>query len=79
ILDLSPRQYLANLWPALSGTAVMTLVVVLARLLLQSMISPHLMLGVVITFGASTYAIFMLVVHQDRVVAFRDLLRSVRS
>ena len=79
ILDLSPRQYFANLWPAVSGTAVMAIVILSARWLLHTMISPHMMLGVVITFGASSYAIFMLLAYQDRVIAFRDILHSIRA
>lgn len=79
ILHLPVSQYFASLWPAISGTIAMAVVVLMVRSLLRTVLSPTFMLVASIVAGGAAYAGFMLVAHRSQVAAFRDLLRSVRS
>jgi len=69
ILDLSPRAYLRALWPAASGTALMTMVVLAVRYWLPDGLDMRVKLVSEITIGAATYAIAMLAFHRKRILA----------
>jgi PST family polysaccharide transporter len=69
ILELSPRAYLRALWPAASGTALMTIAVLAARYCLADRLDIRAKLVSEITLGAATYAIAMLAFHRERILA----------
>ncbi|HEX6533145.1 MAG TPA: polysaccharide biosynthesis C-terminal domain-containing protein, partial [Gemmatimonadaceae bacterium] len=76
ILDLSPGVYLRNLWPAASGTAVMTLAVLAVRAVLPVAARARSTLGAEVATGVAVYATVMWTLHRDRVRAFLALARG---
>jgi PST family polysaccharide transporter len=79
ILNMSLRMYIANIWPAISGSLVMALVILVVRPTLRTAMLPRYALVAEILIGAATYAAVMLLAHRDRLVAFRNLIRTARS
>jgi PST family polysaccharide transporter len=78
ILELSPRQYLRNLWPVASGTALMTAAVLGARAALPAGADARVVLAVQVATGVATYAAVMWLLHRDRIRAFLSLIRRER-
>jgi PST family polysaccharide transporter len=78
ILDLSPRAYLRALWPAASGTALMTMVVLAARYWLPDGLDMRVKLVSEVTLGAATYAVAMLAFHRERIFAAIAPLRGTK-
>jgi Membrane protein involved in the export of O-antigen and teichoic acid len=78
ILDLSPRAYLRALWPAASGTALMTMAVLAARYWLPDGLDMRVRLVSEVTLGAATYAIAMLAFHRKRILAAIAPLRGTK-
>ena len=78
ILDLSPRAYLRALWPAASGTALMTMAVLAAMYWLPDGLDMRVKLVSEVTLGAATYAIAMLAFHRERIFAAIAPLRGTK-
>lgn len=79
ILDLSPRTYLRALWPAASGTAVMTVAVLATRYLLPDGLDLRARLVSEVIVGAVVYAAAMYVFHRERILKAVAPLRASRS
>lgn len=79
ILDLSPRAYLSNLWPVVSGTVLMIGAVLAVRAALPTGTAPHTALAAEVATGMVTYAAVMWLLHRERIRAFLSLLRRERS
>jgi PST family polysaccharide transporter len=79
ILDLPPRMYLRALWPAASGTALMTAAVLATRYWLPDTLDIRAKLVSEVTVGAVTYAVTMLLFHRERILAAIAPLRAARS
>jgi PST family polysaccharide transporter len=77
-LELSPKAYVAALWPALSGTALMTAVVLAVRALSGSDWPAGLRLAAQVGAAMITYGLACLVLHRERFEAFRELVRAAR-
>jgi PST family polysaccharide transporter len=79
ILDLSPRMYFRALWPAASGTALMAAAVLATRYWLPDTLDIRVKLVSEVTVGVVTYAVTMLLVHRERILAAIAPLRAARS
>ena len=77
-IQLSPRAYLAALWPALSGTALMAAAVLAVGVLSPSGWTPGLRLAAQIGVGVITYGLACVVLHRERFAAFRELALAAR-
>lgn len=78
ILDLSPRTYLRALWPAASGTALMSIAVLAVRYWLPGNLDIRARLVSEVMVGAASYALAMLAFHRDRILAAIAPLRNAR-
>jgi PST family polysaccharide transporter len=78
-VDLSLRDYIRTLWPAVSGSAVMLLTVVAVREALPSAWSLAPRLGAEVAAGAVAYLLCVLVFYRARVAAVQDVLRERRA
>jgi PST family polysaccharide transporter len=76
-IELSPKVYIAALWPALSGTALMAAVVLAVRAVGGEW-SVGVRLVAQIGAGGLTYGLAHLVLHRQRLTAFRDLVKATR-
>jgi teichuronic acid exporter len=76
LLDLDPRRFAGAVWPALSSTLVMAIVVATASWVVLRGQPPLLRLIVLATLGVGVYAAVALGVHGDRVRAFRAAAKS---
>ena len=79
ILDLSPRMYARNLWPATSGTALMAIAVLAARHWLPAGLDIRVRLVSEIAVGVVVYALSMLAFHRKRIRAAVAPLLAVRG
>lgn len=77
-IELSPKAYIAALWPALSGTALMAAVVLAVGAVGGSGWNPGVRLGAQVGAGVLTYGLACLVLHRQRFAAFYDLLKATR-
>jgi len=77
-IQLSPRAYLAALWPALSGTALMAAAVLAVGVLSPSGWTPGLRLAAQVGAGVITYGLTCVVLHRARFEAFRGLIIAAR-
>ena len=78
-IGLSFWQYVRVLWPAFSGTVVMTIAVYAVRMTMppgSSLITRFL---VEIVGGGMAYLLAILILHRGRLTRFIDLLRNARS
>jgi PST family polysaccharide transporter len=78
ILELSPRSYLRALWPAASGTALMTIAVLAVRYWLPDELDIRAKLLSEIAVGAATYASAMLAFHRQRILAAIAPIRGTK-
>jgi PST family polysaccharide transporter len=69
ILDLTPKMYARNLWPATSGTALMAIAVLAVRHWLPGELDVRVKLVSEITVGTLVYALAMLTLHRERIRA----------
>lgn len=76
-IGLSANAYLAALWPALSGTALMA-ALVLAVGMFSSEWTAGLRLAAQIGAGVISYGLVCLVLHRERFAAFYDLVKATR-
>ncbi|HEY3194425.1 MAG TPA: lipopolysaccharide biosynthesis protein [Candidatus Dormibacteraeota bacterium] len=77
-IGLSPRAYLAALWPALSGTALMAGAVLAVGVLRGNEWTPALRLAAQIGVGVITYGLACVVLHRERFAAFYDVVVAAR-
>ena len=77
----SNREFLAAVWPALSGIMVMTLAVLAVKVLLAG--HPQIAMGwrlaVEVAAGAGAYAGTLLLFHRARIFAFRRAMGMLRK
>ena len=78
-VGLTFREYFASWWPAGSSVAVMALAVFALDFALPETVRPTLVLGAKILTGAVAYVAAVLTFHRQRVLAFRQLWRSVKK
>jgi len=78
ILELSPRAFFLNLWPAISSTLVMTLAVFTERALVAPSLSVPVRLALEVGLGVVVYSGVMLALHRQRLMAFVALVRNAR-
>jgi O-antigen/teichoic acid export membrane protein len=77
-IALSAKEYFRALWPALSGTALMTAVVLAVGVFSGNQGNAGVRLALQIGAGAVTYGLVCLVVHRARFEAFYELVRAAR-
>jgi O-antigen/teichoic acid export membrane protein len=77
-IELSPRAYLRALWPALSGTALMAVVVLAVGGFRAGEGATGLRLAVQIGAGMIGYGLACLVLHGERLRAFYQLVKTTR-
>ncbi len=75
-IGMNLSEYMGALWPALSGSLVMTVVVFVLKLALPTGISPVLQLGGEIVSGGASYVLTLATLHRER---FMFLIRTLRS
>jgi hypothetical protein len=78
-VGLTFREYFASWWPAGSSVAVMALAVFALDFALPETVRPTIVLGAKILTGAVAYVAAVLTFHRQRVLAFRQLWRSVKK
>ena len=78
-IGLSLKQYLSALWPAVSATLVMVGVVLLVKNVLPVDWPRLIHLGVLAAAGGVAYLGTAWLFHRTRVMAFIDLVRTLRS
>ncbi len=78
-IELSLRAYLVALWPAASATALMAAVVLAIGMLSDGERAPGLRLATQVAAGAITYGLACLVLHRERLRAFRELVLAARQ
>jgi hypothetical protein len=77
-IALSAKEYFLALWPALSGTALMTAVVLAVGAFSSSQWNAGVRLALQIGAGVITYGLACLVVHRARFEAVYGLVRGAR-
>jgi PST family polysaccharide transporter len=77
-IELPLKAYFMALWPALSATAVMALVVLAVGVLSSGEWSPGLRLAAQVAAGAVSYGLACLVLHRERLNAFWELVLAAR-
>src|SRR2546429_7054028 len=77
-IALSPRAYLVALWPALSGTVLMAVVVLAVGRLSGSTWTGGLRLSAQIGAGGGSHGLAPLLVHRERLKAFFQLRAAAR-
>ena len=77
-IELSLRGYVVALWPAVSGTTLMAAVVLAVGVLSGSERTPGLRLTAQVGAGAISYWLACVVLHRERLRAFRELVRAAR-
>ena len=78
-IELSPRAYFRALWPALSGVALMATAVLVVQVLSPDGWTPGLRLAAQIGVGVLTYGLACVVLHRERLEAFRGLMVAARG
>ncbi len=77
-IELSAWAYLAALWPALSGTAVMAAAVLAVGVLSPGEWTPSLRLAAKVGVGVITYGLVCLALRRERLKAFYELVVAAR-
>lgn len=72
-LEMSKREYLMALWPALSSSIPMVLAVALLKWFLPISLPLYVRLSSEVLAGAAAYSVTLLVFHRQRVMAFYQL------
>jgi O-antigen/teichoic acid export membrane protein len=78
-VNLTFRDYFRSWWPAASSAAIMAAAVVAADIALPASVPPVAVLATKIGVGAVAYVAAVFVLHRQRVLAFRQLYRSIRK
>jgi hypothetical protein len=77
-IGLAPKAYLAALWPALRGAALMAAVVLAVGMLGASAWSAGLRLAAQVGAGVITYGLACLLLHRERLKALYELVVTAR-
>lgn len=77
-VETNASAYLRAIWPALSGVACMTILVLLLRFALGDTLPPVARLAVLVPAGAAIYAAAIWLFHRERALAFYRLTRTLR-
>jgi O-antigen/teichoic acid export membrane protein len=77
-IGLSAKAYLAALWPALSSSALMAAAVLAVGAFGASRWNAGPRLAAELGAGVTTYGLACLVLHRDRLAAFRELVMAAR-
>jgi O-antigen/teichoic acid export membrane protein len=77
-IALSPKAYLAALWPALSGTALMAAVVLAVGGVAARGWTPSRRLAAQVAAGAISYGLAYLLLHRERLKALYELVVTAR-
>jgi PST family polysaccharide transporter len=78
-IELSPRAYLQALWPAFSATLSMTVILLGIDRLLPADFNIAFELALKIAAGALAYALTLLLLHRDTVLATLRAVRQLRG
>ncbi len=78
-IEMSAREYIGAVRPALDGSIAMAVVVGALKWALPSAWPLYLRFGLQVVAGAITYVLVMVALHGDRLRAFRSLARRLRS
>jgi O-antigen/teichoic acid export membrane protein len=78
-IDVSVRQYLDALSPALTGSAVMLLAIAILKRMMPSTWSPLLVLCVQVVTGAVAYVAPLLILRRDRLQTITKAWKLLRS
>ena len=76
-LEMSKREYLTALWPALSSSIPMAIAVALLRWWLPQSVPLYLRFGSEIFAGAAAYSLILFTFHRQRVLAFYQLRKHL--
>jgi hypothetical protein len=78
-IEMPTGTFLKSLWPALSSAALMAAAVLSAHHLLYP--SAHIGVRVIAdcAIGAVTYALALVTLHRQRLLALKDIYRLIRS
>jgi teichuronic acid exporter len=79
ILDITPRMYARNLWPAASGTALMAIAVLSVGHWLPAGLDIRVKLVSEVALGVAVYAMTMFVLHRRRIRAAISPLLGTRA
>jgi O-antigen/teichoic acid export membrane protein len=78
-IDLSPLKYLQSLWPALSGSLLMIIAIMLVQSALHDTWSLSIRFAVQVLTGGTVYVSLMFLAYRDRLVAFYRILKSAKA
>lgn len=78
-LGMSIREYLAALWPGISGVSVMAISIVGTHWLYLKESIPSVRLGVDAMLGAAVYTMILMIFHRQRIRSFLALARMGRE
>ena len=78
-VGINVSTYLNALWPAISGVAIMTVIVEMLRLIVLRYSVPWVRLIGEISVGVAGYAFALLLLHRKRVVTIAEGVRRVRA
>jgi O-antigen/teichoic acid export membrane protein len=78
-IGISAWQYLHSLWPALSATSLMILVLHLIKSLPSPGLNPAFLLGIDVLCGAAAYVGSLALFCRGRLFSFFQLLRTINS
>lgn len=78
LLEMRPAQFLRVLWPALTGTTVMSAAVLLVRASLPQTLVVGVRLFALVAVGGLAYVGYMVAVHGARLRAYRETINQAR-
>jgi len=78
-IELSNREYLLALWPAISASALMAAAVLAVHLAAGDHWARGLRFGAEVAAGAGVYGLTCLTLHSERITSFTRLLRTLRG
>jgi uncharacterized membrane protein HdeD (DUF308 family) len=78
-IDLSPLKYLQSLWPAVSGSLLMIIAIMLVQSALHDTWSLSIRFAVQVLTGGTVYVSLMFLAYRDRLVAFYRILKSAKA
>ncbi|MBV9610273.1 MAG: hypothetical protein JO187_12005 [Acidobacteria bacterium] len=78
-IRLSHASYGRALWPAVGGTMLMTIAVLVVRLALSNQFSTPMRLLIEVATGAAVYSFTILSLHGNRVAVFRRTFGLIRG
>lgn len=79
LIDLPVRRYFLSVWPATSGCLVMVCAVIFVHRAFLGGTRPFASLAISIVVGALAYAVTLFMLHRDRLVTLREMVRVLRQ